>query len=511
MAYKTDKNISPDRAALAAQLLLQQQQPQQQPLPMGTLQDALAQMTPGAVSDYPIFGNQNAPTVSPASSISSTNAVEGPIDALMRRLAQPKEYERGKTEGPVHGPTIAPELQQTAAPNDGTLDAINALMQMAGNVPQPGEGGIDIEGIMKEAAGAARKPFQAQIQSTRGQNQRAKADTDYSSKQIRKMYRSLARSNKRAATRESDQATATATQINDMSQNSADQLAQQNQTRLNEAAAQAAALGSGDLAATLGADINANTSEATRQLAETANNASVATLGRGDAERRYLNRSGQNAKLTGTNRAADLYGDLQDYLQGNRDKINELRGQASAAAGQAKSAASASASQANSALYDQQYRAHQDMLDNQMALLGMKTGLQQQDFENNMSTQELMMRLAESQRPDPAEQPLVPGFDNRLIEALPDEQRSALMMQQFLNPESGDALSQLMQNPALRSGFYEDAAGNKIPIGGNPLNAEQLMAELGLSGSDPQQNFVLAQIIAQLASANTDLPYGAQR
>jgi hypothetical protein len=508
MAYKTDREVTPDRAALA-QLLLNQQQ-QQQP----NLQDVLSFAGPtsfeGPSYTNPAWGGSHSPAETPG----SINAVEGPLGAFIRRLqenaSKPKEYERGMTEGPQLGP-VAPDTPQSVdagAPDDGTLDAINALMQMAGSVPQPGEGGIDIEGIMKEAAGAARKPFQAQIQSTRNQNQRAKADTDYSSKQIRKMYRSLARSNRRDARRESDQATDTATQINEMSQGSADQLAAQNQSRLDQAAAQSAALGSGDLAASLSADINANTSEGARQLAETANNASVATLGRGDAERRYLNRSAGNAKLTGTNRAADLYGDLQDYLQGNRDKISELRGQASAAAGQAKSAASASASQANSEMYDQQYRAHQDMLANQMALLGMKTDLQQQDFDNNMSTQELMMQLAQQEE---AEQPLVPGFDNRLIEALPDEQRSALMMQQFLNPASVESLSQLMQNPALRSGFYENESGEKIPIGGNPLNAEQLMAELGLTSSDPQQNYVLAQIIAQLASANTDLPYGAQR
>lgn len=502
MAYKTDKNISPERAALAKLLLEQQEEPQ---LQVPRYQDSFmgAQM-PAYVN--PAWGDSHTP-----SSPGSINAVEGPLGAFIRRLQENSNKPlRPATDGPIHGPT-APEIPESVdagvPQNNETLDAINALMQMAGNMPS-GSNGLDIEGIMREAAGAARKPFQAQIQTTRNQNQRAKADTDYSSKQIRKMYRSLARSDKRAARRESNQAENTAQSITDMSQASADELSAQNQARLDEAAAQSAALGSGDLAATLSADINANTSEGARQLAETANNASVATMGRGDAERRYLNRTAQNAKLTGTNRAADLYGDLQDYLQGNRDKIGELRGQAAAAAGQAKSAAQATALDAQNAGYEREYRAHQDMLGNQMALLGMKTDLQQQDFDNNLSTQELMMRLAGQNQ---AEEPMIPGFDNQLVEALPPEQRSALMLQQFLDPASGDVLSQLMQNPALRSGFYESESGEKTPIGGNPLNAEQLMAELGLTSQDPQQNFILAQIIAQLASANTDLPYGAQR
>lgn len=418
-------------------------------------------------------------------------------------------YSRGKTEGPQLGPT-APNIQPE--PGDPNLDAINALMELAGNMPMPESGGIDIAGIMKDAAGAARKPFQAQIQSTKHQNKRAKADTDYGSDQIRKMYNALSRSNRRAATRESDQSADTSQNLQAAAAQSAEELSAQNQQRLDQSAAQSAALGSGDLATTLASDINANTSEASRQLVETAGNAAVATTNRGEAERRYLNRQGQNVKLTGTNRAADLYGDLQDYLQGNRDQINELRGQASAAAGSAKSAAAASAASAQSDMYGQQYQAHQDLLSNQMALLGMKTGLQQQDFENNMAEDDFGLKLQQLQmQGQEQEQPLVPGFDNRMIEALPPEQRSALMLQQFLNPQSGGALANIMKNPALSQGFYTNEQGDKLPLGGNPLNSQQLMAELGLTSEDPQQNYILSQIIAQLASGNTDLPYGAQR
>ena len=414
---------------------------------------------------------------------------------------------RGKTEGPIHGP-VAPVIEPE--PVDPNLTAINALMELASNAPQPGAGGIDIAAIMKEAAGAAKAPFKAQIRSTRNQNERAKADTDYSSKQIRKMYRALARGNRKSAVRESEQSQQAAQAIQGLGQESATELAAQNQARLDAQAAQNAALGSPELAATLNAQINANTSEGARQVAESGMNAGTLMSQRGEAERHYLNRSANNARLIGTNRAADLYGDLQDYLQGNRDKIGELRGQAAAAAGQARQAAAASAASAQSDAYNQQYAAHQDLLKNQMALLGMKTDLQQQDFDNNMSQEELALRLRAMTQQDQEEQ-LVPGFDNRLIEALPDEQRSALMLQQFLNPEAGASLGSIMQNPAVRSGFYTNEEGDKIPLGGNPLNSQQLLAELGMTNSDPQQNFILSQIIAQLASANTDLPYGAQR
>lgn len=404
-------------------------------------------------------------------------------------------------------------VQQDVAPeyDDGNLAAINALMELAGSAPSFNGGGVDIAAIMKQAAGAAGAPFRAQIQSTKNQNQRAKADTDYGSKQIRKMFNSLARSNRRAAGRESDQSMDAAQEIQSMSQASADDLAADNQARLDASAAQSAALGSGDLAATLAADVNANTSEGARQLVETAGNASNAVAQRGQAERRFLNRSAGNAKLTGTNRAADLYGDLQDYLQGNRDKIGELRGQQAAAAGAARQSAAASAASAQSDLAAQQYQAHQDLLENQMALLGMKTGLQQQDFENNMSMEELALRAQQMSAQNQPEAPLIPGFDNRLVEALPDEQRSALLMQQFLSPQSGGNLNKLMENPALSSGFYTNEEGQPIPLGGNPLNSQQLLEQLGMTSSDPQQNYILSQIIAQLASANTDLPYGAQR
>lgn len=463
-------------------------------------------------------GNPTVPDANPFAQYFAGQLGGGPSSSDM--MFDPKPYTRGKTEGPIHGPTIDPAVKalgelspQPETEDTATLDAINALMQMAGQVPSGG-GGIDIAGIMKKAAGAAAAPFNAQINTTRNQNQRAKADTKNSSKEIRKMYRALARSNNRAAGRESDQSMQSAQQIQDMSAASADELSADNASRLNKAAAQSAALGSGDLATTLSADINDNTAEGSRQITELGNQAATSTANRGEAERRYLSRQGQNMKLTGTNRAADLFGDLQDYLQGNRDKIGELRGQQAAAVGQARSAAASQAASAQSQSQAQAMAAHQQMLENQMALLGMKTGLQQQDFDNNLSQEELALKqlqLQLSMRPDSGEQPMIPGMDDRMLEALPDEQRSALMLQQFLKPESGDVLAQLMQNPALRSGYYTNKDNQQIPLGGNPLNSEQLLAELGLSTNDPQQDFLLSQIIAQLASANTDLPYGARR
>ena len=105
---------------------------------------------------------------------------------------------------------------------------------------------------------------------------------------------------------------------------------------------------------------------------------------------------------------------------------------------------------------------------------------------------------------------MIPGFDDRMLEALPENERSALMLQQFLNPENGQALSSIMKNPALSQGFFE-SNGQKLPLGGNTLNSKQLLAELGMDTGDQMQNFILSQIIAQLASGNTDLPYGAQR
>lgn len=395
--------------------------------------------------------------------------------------------------------------------DNGTLDAINALMEMAGSVPSSG-GGIDIASIMKEAAGSAAKPYNAQIQTTRNQNQRAKADTKDSSQAVRKMYRALAQSNTRAAGRESEQATESAQNMQAMSQASADELASDNAARLNESAAQSAALGSGDLAATLATDVNANTSEGARQLAESAGTASTEMMNRGEAERRYLNRQGQNAKLTGTNRAADLFGDLQDYLQGNRDKIGELSGQRAAAVGEARSSAAASAASAQTASAEQAQAAYQQMLENQMALLGMKTDLQQQDFDNNMSMEELSLAVQRMQMEgSQQEEQLIPGYANNLVEALPESERNALMLQQYLTPQSGNTLEELMKNPALRTGGYTGEDGQQLTISGNPLNSEQLMAQLGLTSGDPKQNYLLSQIIAQLSSGNTDVPYGMQR
>lgn len=453
-------------------------------------------------------GGSTSPDLATLAPPNNSNPYPDPRREAIERMRESKL--RPMDEGPISGP-----VQQEMAPayDDGNLAAINALMEMAGNVPQPGAGGgIDIAAIMKEAAGAARAPYQAEIQSTKHQNQRAKADTGESSNALRKMYAALSRSNKNAAVRESDQSMAAAEQIQGMGQQSADQLSADNAARLNQTAASSAALGSGDLNNVLATEVNANTAEGSRQLVEQAGLGATATANRGEAERRYLNRQGQNLKLTGTNRRADLYGDLQDYLQGNRDKISGLRGEATAAAGAAKTSASSAAASAQSDMYEQQYGAQQDMLQNQMALLGMKTDLQQQDFDNNMSTEDLGLRMQQfalDSQPKQEEQ-LIPGFDNRMVEALPDNERSALMMQQFLSPESGASLSKIMQNPALSSGFFE-SNGQQLPIGGNTINSQQLLKQLGLSGGDPRQNYMLAQIIAQLSNGNTDLPYGAQR
>ena len=510
MAYVPDnkKGNKPVDPAVIQALMQQygsggqsQQMPNLNQLPGGLAFDPLAAMiTAGGGSPSPmpqgltgrgdsVSGNLIAPVPPDIAKPQAENAIA-------RRL--------GKKD-----PNTAPVAEEF---DNGTLDAINALMEMAGSVPSSG-GGIDIAGIMKEAAGSAAKPFNAQIDTTRNQNQRAKADTKDSSKAVRRMYRALAQSNTRAAGRESEQATESAQNMQAMSQASADELAADNAARLNESAAQSAALGSGDLAATLATDVNANTSEGARQLAESAGTASTEMMNRGEAERRYLNRQGQNAKLTGTNRAADLFGDLQDYLQGNRDKIGELAGQRAAAVGEARSSAAAQAASAQAASAGQAQAAHQQMFENQMALLGMKTDLQQQDFDNNMSMEELglaVQRMQMEGQPNQEDQ-LIPGYDNRMIEALPPEQRSALMLQQFLTPQSGQTLEELMQNPALRTGGFEGKDGQQMTIAGNPLNSEQLMAQLGLTSGDPKQNYLLSQIIAQLSSGNTDVPYGMQR
>lgn len=479
------------------------------------------------LSEYPfqtgsLGGQQNPSLGNPGDNPEAANQVQMLLDLvtgkggpgtnsgkvkLLPGNDRSKALERRQNKDRIYGP-FAPEQPEEAAPyDDGSLSAINALMELAGSAPTPGAGGIDIAAIMKNAAGAAGKPFTAQIQSTRNQNERAKADTGESAQKIRKLYRSLSKSKQADAVRESEQSMETAQAVTDMGQASAEQLAAQNQARLNESAAQAAALGSGDLAATLSSEINANTAENTQGIVSGASAAANTMAERGDSERRYLNRSAGNDRLTGTNRAADLFRDLQDYLQGNRDKISELRGQKSAAIGAAQQEGAAAAASAQSDLYSQQYQAHQDMLQNQMALLGMKTDLQQQDFSNNLSLQELALKL----QGGGADESPVPGMSEEILDALDPSQRNALILQQQLNPQAGQNLSEAMANPAVRQGFYTDENGQKIPLGGNTMNAEQFLASLGLTTSDPVQNFYLSNVLAQLASGNTDLPYGAQR
>lgn len=322
------------------------------------------------------------------------------------------------SQGPVLGPPV-PEQDPYAA----ALAEIDALINAQG-----GGGDNGLQAALHQATSGIKQAYGSQIGAIKDLNQDARQDTRKGSKEVRAMYRALQKSYNKAGQREKKQGANTAAQLQRLGAESAGAAtnAANEINAQNVAAAQA--LGAPNIAEQLNAEVNAQQQAAANEATSQAGRSARTALGTSGNEQTYYNTQGTTSRLEGTNRAADMYAQLQDYLEANGNKIGEIAGQRAQALAGAK------------------------------ASIGGAYAKQQGDTLGQMIAQKMkLLEMAEAHResmtPEEAENPLAkmfPGMflSNQIAEAAP--------------PPVQSAFQELLNDPAMASGQWNgnNLAGN---------------------------------------------------
>lgn len=348
-------------------------------------------------------------------------------------IAPPPDFNKyGGVGNQPYGPPIPNLTPEASDPFNDAIAELDALInQMTGGTAASSHGVMN--GI--------KKAYGAQIGTIKDLNQDAREDTKLGSKEVRKMYRALQKSYNNAAKRESKAGASTAAQLQALGAGSADKATEAAAAINAQNVAAAQALGAPDIAAQLNAEVNAQQQGTANQAIAQAGRSARTALGTSDNERKYYNTQGTTSRLEGTNRAASMYDQLQDYLEGNQNKIAEIAGQRSAAL-------SSAASQMQGAQSD----ALADIIAKKMQLLGMAEAHAAQQAETAAANQ--------PENPFDAYQKMFPG------QVLGDQISSVAP------PEVQVALQQLMNDPAMRTGQWQDG-DETLNLANNPAAIQQ--------------------------------------
>lgn len=191
----------------------------------------------------------------------------------------------------------------------------------------------DVEAALQ---GIARQ-YGAQIKGLQRANNEARATTKASSREIRNMYAALKSTLQRDARNE----IANAEELKNLTMATGREAAGETTGRAKELLAENAAvakgLGSEALLEKLNAPINAQAQRQSGAAMTRAQQGADEALAIGGTAAQGYRQQGAVASMEGTERAADLYDQLQSFVQANADKAAALRGEQSAAQASARS------------------------------------------------------------------------------------------------------------------------------------------------------------------------------
>lgn len=258
---------------------------------------------------------------------------------ILARLAGGADPNTGLAAIPVPTDKTATVADAVKAnPNDVAAQQLAALAnQLFG---QTNLAVTDPSADIAAAIKGINQQYGGQIQGLNRANANAKAEANFGSKQTQKLYRALARSMKRDANQETRSSGNLAKQLNALGAGVATAAVAQNAKQEAQNVAEAKALGQPAMAQALNAALQ-NQSSHQASVARAEGQASAADqLKLGGIYSRGAREEGRAGRIEGTQRAADLYAQLQDYVQGNLDKIASLRGEAASAKAQARASLS---------------------------------------------------------------------------------------------------------------------------------------------------------------------------
>lgn len=350
------------------------------------------------------------------------------------------------------------DLINQAKPGETQLSPQEELMQQLMSAMPQIMDPQQTQDLMNQEAAGINKSFGAQIGALQHQNAGAKADTKQGTKKIQAMYRALAGDMKRNAQREMKAGQHLAGLTQNLGQQGADAAQKSAESILATNAAHAQALGAPELMGTINPAVNEQTLRAADMSTGQAARSAARTLGMAGASQRFFNESSGASRVEGTNRSADLIGQLQDYLQNNRSKMADLSGQRAAAVANLK----------NSVLQQN---------------TGDQFGQQQQIFEDLMN----LGQFNQSMQPDPAQQ-----FDPNSL--LPKGTQYNLMMQQQ-DPALAQAYQAAMSSPQAQTGSIDMGHNNQVPL--SSTAGQALLAQMFGGSLTPQEMQALINMLSQ--------------
>lgn len=291
----------------------------------------------------------------------------------------------------------------------------------------------DVEAALQ---GIARQ-YGAQIKGLQRANNEARSTTKASSREIRNMYAALKSTLQRDAQNELGSAEELKQMYLDTGKQAAGESTGRAKELLNENAAVAKGLGNEALLEKLNTPINAQAQRqagaATTRAQEGANEA----LAIGSTAAQGLRHQGSVASMEGTERSADLYAQLQDYVQANADKAAALRGEQGAAQASARSQIlSSAASNAN----EISAQNNKNLWGAIMDIANLEQGNQENAYDQWLGQQKLLLQQ-QGQK----------GGGASFMDAYPKGMRNAnTILSEYGDPASG-VFAQIIQNPTAIS------------------------------------------------------------
>jgi len=372
---------------------------------------------------------------------------------------------------------------------DQGLNPIQTALAQLDQLMNQGTGGLseeDLQQALDEAAAGINKQYGAQIGAVRHQMGGARQDTKAGSREIQQMYAALARSYNKAGQREMRQGNRLSQRLQGMGEQAQEGITNQ-ALKMNQQSVQAAkALGLADLGESLVGRTNKVAQNLGNVMSTRGNLAGETVLGQAGNNRTFMNTSGQTSRLEGTNRSADLYAQLQDYLQAHRDQIAEL-------AGQKASALAASNAGITNSFASAQSDAQQQLIENKLALLQMAMDAQQQQFKQSTYQPE-----GQSQQD--------------LYSLLPDQTAGpAAFLSQLGDPTVNKLYSQLSTSGPMGTGYYnseQDGSMQSLPLQGNVANMQTFLQQsLGPQWNrltDAERSALVNVLLLQIQGASTN-------
>lgn len=246
---------------------------------------------------------------------------------------------------------------------------------------QFGLNNADYEQALQDSADQIKKAFASEIGAVRASNAGARKDTKKGQKQVQAMYRALQRNYNHTAKNESKSGNKLAGQIQTVANNAQNQISGSANKILDEQAALAKGLGVESAMPEVAATQQDTLQKQIQKTQHTGQRAANQALQYSGSQHRFLVRGGQNARLEGTNRAADLQSQLQDFLDANRGKIADLRGQRSQALASNESSLASSMS-------DAQDKAYSNLFNQLMSIANLKSQVENTNADNKLARQE---------------------------------------------------------------------------------------------------------------------------